>query len=361
MCGRQQFTNTVEEADWKNLFTGTNLTISVSRSIMYQNIKFDGNKQYDYMEYDGDGFGLYHEVVTNDDGSVTWYEYGESSFEGDWMKAIDDAGNGGRMRAVLDTYFYPFANAYKSFTYDAESKQYTASSITLTVDGTDYTYTDVCVKIENGKLIELTYISGYMNFTVSEVGTTVVELPIIKYTADEEEWNSIMNGAYFDNVRVSFESNTESGEYVSFYELNVTEDKIEAGGDPNPQILLAMRDGVWYKISYDYDIGEYFGVACERYDYSVLGNIKSQLGGHYNSFTYDEVNNCYVAKNFEFVDGICQELRVHLRGGRLVGIEQITTGTVNGSTVTLVNTYEFLRYGNVSGEYINVPEFTVKN
>ena len=73
------------------------------------------------------------------------------------------------------------------------------------------------------------------------------------------------------------------------------------------------------------------------------------------------MNNCYVAKNFEFVDGICQELRVHLRGGRLVGIEQITTGTVNGSTVTLVNTYEFLRYGNVSGEYINVPDFTVKN
>jgi len=301
---------------------------------------------------------MYHEFVTGPNGEEIFYEYGEYAFEGDWEKEIDDVGNGKRMRDVLTDYFYPFATAYSYFTYDEENKQYVAQSITLTAGEYEHTFTDVYVKLKDGKLHEMTYTQDGMLFTISEVGTTSVTLPTISYTVSEEQWDAIVVGSDFDNVRIDFDCRTEDGECITADQFSYAPNAMEIGNGK----YLVKQDDVWYFVSYLEDVG-YVGVECSKDDYTFAGTKGKQLVGKYSSFTYDEENLCYVAENIAFGDDdSCAELKIYVRNGKIVYIEQKTTAEVSGSETVVINKYEISSYGRVEDEDVtcNIPDFTIQ-
>ena len=118
------------------------------------------------------------EFVHEGDSKVC-YIYGQDP-EGNWMKALDQRGQGERMIESLDAYFYVFAGKYSSFEYDAENKQYTAESITSSIMGTNFVFTDICVKLNGGKISEITYSISNANgaeIKITNVGTTSITLP----------------------------------------------------------------------------------------------------------------------------------------------------------------------------------------
>lgn len=175
---------TVEEAEWASLFTGTNLTFYYVDSQTNQKHQYDGDKihyhtVYTGLNYTGDAF---LEFVP-EGGSKLCYIYGQGA-EGNWIKELDQRGQGERMIADLDTYFYSFADKYSSFEYDAQNKQYTAESITVAykVMDADVVFTDICIKLEDGKIYEITYSVLGAEIKIDNVGTTSVTIPTLTAT-----------------------------------------------------------------------------------------------------------------------------------------------------------------------------------
>ena len=169
----------VEESEWASLFTGINLTFCYVDSQTDQKHQYDGDKihyhtVYTGLNYTGDAFLDF----VLEGGSKVCYIY-EADNGGNWMKGLDQRGQGERMIADLDMYFYSFADKYSSFEYDAEDKQYTAESITVAYRETDMdiVFTDICIKLEDGKISEITYSVYGAEIKITNIGTTSVTLP----------------------------------------------------------------------------------------------------------------------------------------------------------------------------------------
>jgi hypothetical protein len=294
-------------------------------------------------------------------GEEICYQYGETSNPGDWIKEVDEGGNGGRMRDSLNTHFLPFASMFDSFTYDEENKQYVAESVTATVVGQTYTYTNVCIRIEDGALVEITFdwkVTGTgtgtememeMYFRICDFGSTSVTLPTIRYTASAEEWQSLMTSGILDNVRVDVEVKTVEGQFVTNDQWSFAENAKYVGEG----IYLVKEEGVWYKVTRDFDMDKYVGVSCESIDdYTLRGTIFADLANKYSLFEYDEQEHCYVATNVTAMGVQYSELKVYIRNGYVVGLEHTDEEMLEGTPTVLVTTMEFGNYGGVEDDDI---------
>ena len=349
----------VEASEWEKLFDTDNLTIHLTAGEnMYQCFMFGGNNLYTYSEYDGWGYCLYYEFVTVD-GEEICYIYDQILYEGDFEFEVDDRNSGERTRDILNAHFYPFAQMFDSFTYDAENEQYVAESLSATVAGQEYTYNDVCVKIKGGKLVEITYIWNENNLSIVDVNDTVVTIPTVTYTVSEQEWDDIMTSDTLDNSVINLDSKREDGEYINADQFKFAPNAMEVGGG----VYLLNIDGVWHMINRDWDNhdGAYVVVPCSKDDYTFKSMVIGYLEGKYSSFEFDEQNRCYVATDITMGDNLCSEVRVYIRNGQFTGMEQITTTELDGEQITAINTYYVLKIGDVKDEDVtcNIPDFTV--
>lgn len=170
----------VEESEWASLFTGTNLTLYTVTSQTDQTLKYDGDKIHNYTIYPNYNqiIDALFEFVLEGDSKIC-YVYEQVGAEGNWIKELDEYTRGERMIDSLYMYFYLFADKYNSFEYDAEDKLYTAESITVTYMGTTFVFTDICIKLEGGKLYEITYSANDAKLKINNVGTTSVTIPTL--------------------------------------------------------------------------------------------------------------------------------------------------------------------------------------
>ena len=319
------------------------------------------------MEYYGEGFGLFHEVETDEEGNEIWWEYGESAFEGDWAKFPDEEGNGNRMRAVLHSNFHPFADTFAAFKYDEEAKLYKADSVTVTVDGSSYTYTDATASFENGKLIEFSYYQKTTQFLINEVGTTSVTLPTISYEVTEDEWKAIMVGDDLKNLRIEGHGTAKEDENFTGHRILECTENISLIYDLNgfrygTERGAIKKDGVWYKVDMNENY-QYIGVAMSEDEIIATcyfaGLFGAQLSENFDKFTFDDENKCYVATDYTLGDKECDEVKIYIRNGKIVMVEETGVETFYDETLTVTYVYEFLRYGRVTEEHIYLPDFEI--
>ena len=360
-------TYTVTEEQWKNAFSSDNATLNYKSGSIVQIFNFDGNKVQDYMEYFGEGFTMFFEFEIDDNGNEIWWEYAESAFEGDWAKYLDEEGNGRRMFDVINSNFRPFAHTFGSFRYDEEAKAYVSGSVKIMYEDSSYTYTDAVAKFENGRLIEFSYRLESTVFTITNVGTTTVTIPTIKYEVTEDEWKAIMTSDDLKNLRIEGHGTAKEDEdFIGHRILECTENgsviyDLHGVGFGNYRGAI-KKDGVWYKVDMNEDY-EFIGVATSEDEIIATcyfaGLFGAQLSENFDKFTFDAENNCYVATDYTLGDKECDEVKIYIRNGKIVMVEETGVETIDGDALTVTYVYEFSRYGRVTEEHIYLPDFEI--
>lgn len=355
---------TVEESEWAEIFSSDNLILDHDNGYGTKTTtKYDGNEFYQSADYSA-GESLAHisyiEIVT-ENGVEVCYSYSEESFAGDWVKR-ESYFVGDDLRRALMSYFHPFASMFESFEYDAETQSYVAESVSARVDGNDLEYNDLCVKMVNGRLIEMTFTSMDESYRVSDVGEVSVTIPEIKYGASEEEWKALMAGDDFDNVIISYEMNEESGMAIVNGQIACCETAMQLLDGS----YVVMLDGEWHRISRESEFSSsYVAEKCDKESYTFKAMYLSQLADIYSSFTFDEETGYMVATDVVAFgeDEECSEMKILIRNGKILHIEYKTTDTGRGQETEVVKSYSFNGYGRITETEItaNIPEYTVKN
>lgn len=348
---------TVTQSEWESNFQSTNYTFEIENSTVKQLFRYNADEIEAYMEYPSYDFTIRMMWVL--DQNEVWWQYEEYAFEGDWEKGLDEERNGARMRAELVRYYQPLANVFSSFTYNEESKQYTAASVTLPDGDDELVLTDLCASFENGVLVSLTY--SFESFgllsavKVYDVETTTAVIPVPQYGATEDQWNQIMTSDDLNNLRIYIEAYSEKfGIFDSVY-YQYCESAIESGRD----YAIKNENGKW--IEYTWDINEYNYVTTEVSEEYVIDKyfLKNTLGAllanQYGYFVYDVESKFFVIQNIAFGDKMLDEVRILIRNGKLVLIEADLQVTIDNQTDTATYTIEFGSYGMVDAEDITPP------
>ena len=120
------------------------------------------------------------------------------------------------------------------------------------------------------------------------------------------------------------------------------------------EINLVNEEDVWYALSQVEDV--WYGVEMlnEIVEfYTFAGGVGVSFVDRLSEFTYDEVNHCYVANDFD-LDGetTADTVKIYIENGKLVKMEvkvPVTTDSYG------ISEYVFSDYGTTT---IDVPEWT---
>ena len=304
------------EAAWNHAFENTctydNYTMSVESTIKFFEDREDSVSNYTYYmnsnAFYNTGDGNYY-VKEGDQ----YYIYKKES--GEWVKqeysTVVPLGSG-----MIQSVLTAFDKIKESFTYDVVTESYYGENIVTEQNGYPMTIYEARVYIVGDivtKVVsESDVVTGggvvigrsHSTFTFADFNKTIVNLPTIDdgMSAEEKAWREAFKNSYeADNYSLSVaaesryttgkdpvkQSYTENfdGDVLVLIQENSTEYYVKEG---DTVYRYRENGGIWTKSAYDGQV-QFRGEA-----------IKASFGPFedmYKSFTYDEAEGCYVARN----------------------------------------------------------------
>ncbi len=273
----------VSDEDWANLFKVTGNLTQTSLQTLADGSTYamvgkiasngmhtfaiqkdaQGNVQFSYetyMEFDEDNDIVYRYIGSDDSG---WQKE-------EYISLTNYRANSSIIRGEM-------ANK-ENYTYNSATKAYEASSIVEGVEPYTVTYTNLSMKIVDGKLVSFVY-SGteegqaYTDVSTYTYGDAVVELPAIQVNrqiSSEQEWNAAMNFQTRDSVHATLTSDSIA------YDATM---KISEQTDNSTSRII------YYEVPLGLDLMDgYFEV------------------GQAGIFSYSEYNNVYIGSDAEEQD-----------------------------------------------------------
>ena len=182
------------------------------------------------------------------------------------------------------------------------------------------------------------------------------------YTVSEADWNSVLTGDYLTNGTINMEINGYENDVISSEDTGSQIMKSSATAmemtmiyDGQSETQYLVKDGEqWYAIEKVGDV--WYGVeypADSVASYTFAGSIATFLVDNYDSFTYDDVNHCYVAEDYDIGMGTYDFVKLYFENNKIVKIElKVTEDATTYTTIT----YNFSDYGTTT---IDVPQWSV--
>lgn len=185
----------------------------------------------------------------------------------------------------------------------------------------------------------------------------------VTYTvANVDEWNEVFTGDYLtngtinvtDNIYVEDVIDQEQSSVMTMKSTETSMVMIMVEGTETLYEYLVNEEDVWYALSQVEDV--WYGVEMlnEIVEfYTFAGGVGVSFVDRLSEFTYDEVNHCYVANDFD-LDGetTADTVKIYIENGKLVKMEvkvPVTTDSYG------ISEYVFSDYGTTT---IDVPEWT---
>ena len=344
---------TITDAQLSSLFEKNNFTLKANVIVIDISMKITENATESLMSMLGMGGSSDYSVLIDGE----WYDLEKDYYTGEYLAKKAEAGS-----SILDS----VGNLSEFLTLD---------KLTYNSDGRYYEYKDEEIEayfyFENGSLVQFVVCSAILTedkteviFTVSDIGTTKVDLP--EYTVyfdpnalTEEQWNEIMASQNFTaNVKESlYQYDEKFGNYESYSQsliLEIAENGyIYTTADNSEVEYLAFDNGVAYYLIYDEETDSYTGRKADGLtpDMCTLGTMVD-TGLSYSDFYYYESwgEYSYYSDNGEET----VSCTIIFEDGQIVSI--------NYSKYSADGNYDYTfeaTFSNVGTTVVEIPEYTV--
>lgn len=376
------------QAIFDKMYTFDNLTLVIDN----ENVFFDKEgSQISTTTYKTTANALSLTVDSTNGTQRDYYEridgvdYYYTQQDGKWVREAYTYGTLPIGTGLMQNLMISVVDACKQTTYNEAEEIYTAENIVVYRNDMAMTIYTIRVKVVDGALVWMESESDIVSsrdgvigrstsrMVWSDIGTTVVELPTIEEEPDgaqgmtQEEWDDAFaktlaqtNYTMDMNLQQFYtDGRTESmtvcynnmpttvkyavGDNVSYYDME---------GDTI--MIYQMADGQWTKKEYTSSSQPPFGSA-------VIQGVFSRYQAFYDAMVYDAENDCYVAKDVTFNEGIevfVYELRMKFADGLLTELflKSNMVNTSQGVYGVAETTYKVSDYGTTVVELPTIEE-----
>ena len=252
-------------------------------------------------------------------------------------KLCDGSVNAYEELAALSSFF---ATSYGLFTYDKSKDAYVAPSIALPMES-GMSYSNVVASFSNGRLSSLAYDYSDSKVSVSEIGTTVVDLPsndkiYPEGKVDEAKWKAAfekacntLNFTYVYSSLSSEDSYSLSLKNKYLCDGNSIEyqyEQIYEATDDEPMIstlhnYYSLENGTWYEYSSADDEASWNKSESTADTFASIKEEASLFSNSYSSFQFDEMSSSYKADSISIDNVAYTEVVISFKGNQLAGIE----------------------------------------